>query len=121
MSAADRHDPLADPLTPYWRAKVEAAAAGLPMPNEALPRPDFSPFPRGVDPDPRDALFAKLWNAGAPYYAITMQMKFGHMSRCHAWSQRLRYLGYSLFHRGMGWKPPPDWQQRVDRIIELGG
>lgn len=66
----ENHDVTADPLTPYWRAKVEAAAAGQPMPREARPREALEPFPEGLDPDPRDAMFIKLWNVGAPYHAI---------------------------------------------------
>ena len=119
MSAAE-HDVTADPLSPYWRAKVEAAAAGLPMPRCGDARVDFDPLPREGEIDPRDALFATLWNAGAPYYAIAMHIKMGHFTRCHAWSVRLRFLGYALYHRGMGWKPPDDWRQRVDEIIGSG-
>lgn len=119
MPAGERHDVTADPLTPYWRAKVEAAAAGLPMPTAG--HVIVNPIPQGIEPTQADLLFAKLWNAGAPYWSIAVHLKLGHMSRCAPWSQRLRFQGWSLFPRGMGWKPPADWQQRVDRIIESGG
>lgn len=103
-----KHDVLADPLSPYWRAKVEAAMA-LP-PEKLASRIAISRLTPGY-------LMREMWRAGVPAAAISSACGVGSRRIIgNAFARAVR-ADPTLPRRGSGWRPPKDWQQRLDAIM----
>lgn len=117
------HDPLADPLTPEMRAKVEAVANFPVGGNSPVRRAERSSWrltpraPTGLSADVRDALFHKMWMVGVPYAGLVVCWQLSSQAQVWLWTERLRDRGLDAPQRPHGHMPPDDWRARLDEIL----
>lgn len=107
------HDPIADPLTPDWRAKVDAVI------QHGIPRraPAFAREPLRLDQlPPQDQRIAGMWALGAPAVAVAAALK---MPVSSVWSRvySMQGRGLALDRRSRAWTPPEGWQNRLADIL----
>lgn len=108
------HDPLADPLSPYWRAKVNAALRGTARPVVASSPPGL----RTMAARRRaEKLLIALWPTGARARVIARHLGCGERAVARM-LRELRAAGHDLPYRERHYRPPADYAARVDAVLE---